>query len=77
MLNTDLASVFCEATDLLLFTFFECIVVMDKLEEKLCASTALTLASPNIILEALWPLPAMADMRSLDSLFRYRVYNVV
>ncbi len=36
-LNTDLASIFCEATDLLSLTFFECMVVMDALEEKVSA----------------------------------------
>ena len=86
-LNTDFASVFCEATDLLSFTFFECIVVMDMLEEKLCASTAPSLASPDIISDASWPLPVIADLRSLSdsprvvskipSFFCYCVNNVV
>jgi hypothetical protein len=39
---------------------------MDLLEEKLCASTAPSLASTNIISEASWPLPAMADLHSLS-----------
>jgi hypothetical protein len=39
---------------------------MDMLEEKLCASTAPSLASPNIISEASWPLPTMADLRSFS-----------
>jgi hypothetical protein len=37
MLKTDLASIFSVATDLLLLMFFEWIVVIDALEEKLCA----------------------------------------
>ena len=41
-------------------------VVKDALDEKLCASTAPSLASPNIISEAAWPLPAMAERRSFS-----------
>ena len=65
-LNTDFASVFCDTTDLLSFSFVECVVVMDMLEEKSCASTAPSLASPNIISDALWPLPAITVLRSFS-----------
>jgi hypothetical protein len=72
MLKTDLASVFSVVTDLLLLLlllslmFFEWSIIIDQLEEKLYASTVPSFASPNMIVEALYPLLAVATLRSLS-----------
>jgi hypothetical protein len=66
MLKMDLASIFSVATDLLLLMLFKWILVIDVLEEKLCALTAPSFASPNIIAEALYPLLVVAVLHSLS-----------
>ncbi len=43
----------------LFFSLHKWVVVTDADAEKLCASTAPSVASPKLIAEALWLLPAM------------------